>query len=149
MSDHHIATNRGRTGRRSAVLTMLCLVCLTAGCSFPRLYRATIQQGNVITQEMIDQLKPGMSTSQVAFVMGEPVLKNPFMADRWVYLYRVEVPGRYEEERRLTLYFEDGLLAYFAGDYLPTTAMPGAPAPADDALPSDPAAAADTAQGGR
>ena len=44
----------------------------------PKLYRITVQQGNVITQEMVDQLKPGMTRSQVAYIMGEPILRNTF-----------------------------------------------------------------------
>lgn len=116
-----------------------CILLLTSACTFPRLYRATIQQGNVISQEMVDKLEPGMTRNQVAFIMGEPVLRNPFVADRWHYLYRVEVPGRYEEEKRLTLFFEDDLLAYFTGDYAPSAAVPRAdPAQADDTAPADP-----------
>ena len=45
----------------------------------PKLYKVAIQQGNVITQEMVDKLKPGMTRRQVAFVMGEPVLRDPLM----------------------------------------------------------------------
>ena len=104
-------------------------VLLAAGCSFkmpklgiPRVHKITIQQGNVITQEMIDQLKPGMTRSQVAFVMGEPIFRNSFDEDRWDYIYTVEVPGLYQDERRVSLYFESDLLAYFTGDYAPTTA---------------------------
>lgn len=106
------------------IALLLATALLAAGCSFPRLYRATIQQGNVITQEMVDQLEPGMTRSQVAFVMGDPVLKNTFAGDRWDYIYRVEVPGYYEEEKRLTLYFDNDELSYFTGDYLPASARP-------------------------
>src|SRR5690606_38966146 len=57
-----------------------------AGCSLPRVHKVTVQQGNVITQEMIDRLKPGMTRSQVAYVMGEPVLRHAFEKDRWDYI---------------------------------------------------------------
>jgi outer membrane protein assembly factor BamE len=100
-----------------------------AACSFkmpklglPRVHKITVQQGNVITQEMIDQLKPGMTRSQVAFVMGEPIFRNSFDNDRWDYIYTVEVPGFYEDGRRVSLYFDQEVLAYFTGDYAPTTA---------------------------
>ncbi|MFP6836219.1 MAG: outer membrane protein assembly factor BamE [Pseudomonadales bacterium] len=110
-----------------------CIVMLSvlfaAGCSFkmpklglPRVHKITIQQGNVITQEMIDQLKPGMTRSQVAFVMGEPIFRNSFDEKRWDYIYTVEVPGVYSDERRVSLYFDNDLLAYFTGDYAPTEA---------------------------
>jgi len=108
---------------------IVVLLVMAAGCSFhmpklglPRVHKITVQQGNVITQEMVDQLKPGMSRSQVAFIMGEPVFRNSFDDDRWDYIYTVEIPGLYEDERRLSLYFDGDQLAYFTGDYAPTTA---------------------------
>jgi outer membrane protein assembly factor BamE len=107
-----------------AVLLMLSLV----GCSFhmprigiPRVHRITIQQGNVITQTMIDQLKPGMTKRQVAFIMGEPVMRNSFNPDRWDFIYAVTVPNVGSTQRRATLYFNQDLLAYFTGDYAPSS----------------------------
>lgn len=91
-------------------------------CSLPRVHKVTVQQGNVITQEMIDRLKPGMTRSQVAYVMGEPVFRNAFNESRWDYVYTLEVPGYYEEVKRVSLYFENGVLAYFTGDYAPSSA---------------------------
>ena len=46
--------------------------------SLPRVHKVSVQQGNVITQEMVDQLKPGMTRSQIAFIMGEPILRSAF-----------------------------------------------------------------------
>ena len=105
----------------SAVL----IAALLGGCSFPKigmpkLYRITIQQGNVITQEMVDQLKPGMTRSQVAYIMGEPILRNTFSEDRWDYIYTVLLPGYFEQDVRLSLFFENDVLAYFTGDFAPT-----------------------------
>ena len=94
--------------------------------SIPRVYKATVQQGNVLTQEMIDKLKPGMTRSQVAFIMGEPILRNTFDSDRWDYIYTIEVPGYFNQEMRMSLFFEDDLLAYFTGDMAPTDAQPDA-----------------------
>ncbi len=123
---------------------MLCL--LVSACSFPslkipRVFKITVQQGNVITQDMVDRLKPGMSRSQVAFVMGEPVLRNTFNPDRWDYIYSIVVPGVFEQDIRMTLYFENDVLAYFTGDLVPTdaevvgdTAEAAAP-PADNDIP--------------
>jgi len=88
----------------------------------PRVHKVTVQQGNVITQEMIDRLRPGMTRSQVAFVMGEPVFRNPFDDSRWDYIYTLEIPGIYQDAKRMSLFFEDGVLAYFTGDYAPTAA---------------------------
>ena len=126
---------------RIQVLVSTALIsALLAGCSMklpklgiPRVHKITVQQGNLITQEMIDQLKPGMTRSQVAYIMGEPIFRNAFDDSRWDYIYTVEAPGRFEDERRLSLYFESDLLAYFTGDYAPSEALPeAAPATADE-----------------
>lgn len=93
-----------------------------AGCSLPRVHKVTVQQGNVITQEMIDRLKPGMTRSQVAYVMGEPVLRHAFEKDRWDYIYTLQIPGYYNDQKRVSLYFENDVLAYFTGDYVPSSA---------------------------
>ncbi len=85
----------------------------------PRVHKVTVQQGNVITQEMIDSLKPGMTRAQVVFIMGEPIVRNAFDRDRWDYIYTIEVPGIYGDEKRISLHFQDDRLAYFTGDYRP------------------------------
>jgi outer membrane protein assembly factor BamE len=129
-------------------LTILGLL-VQAGCSvpkvgLPRVHKVTVQQGNVITQEMIDRLKPGMTRSQVAYVMGEPVFRNAFDDDRWDYIYTLEIPGYYEEQKRVSLHFENDVLAYFTGDYAPTSAKQledgeAATASADPSEADDPA----------
>lgn len=120
-----------------AVTVLIAATVVVAGCSMPkmpklsmpkfkmpRVHKVTVQQGNVITQEMIDSLKPGMTRAQVAFVMGEPIVRNTFDRDRWDYIYTVEVPGIYDEEKRISLYFQDDKLAYFTGDYVPSDEQP-------------------------
>ena len=88
--------------------------------SFSFTYKINIQQGIVVTQEMADQLKPGMTRDQVRFVLGTPILKDPFHVDRWDYPFRFQ-PGRGRiEERRFTVYFEQDRLVRFNGDALPT-----------------------------
>jgi outer membrane protein assembly factor BamE len=108
-------------GRLSVVLALASV----AACSFhmPRVHKIVIQQGNVITQEMVDRLKPGMTRRQVAFVMGEPVLKNDFTPNRWDYVYSIQLPNQPPETHRLSLFFEDEVLAYFTGDFAPTSAQ--------------------------
>jgi len=78
----------------------------------------------VITQEMVDKLKPGMTRSQVAYIMGEPILRNTFNEGRWDYIYTVLLPGYFDQQVQLSLYFEDEVLAYFTGDYAPTASQP-------------------------
>ncbi|MEQ8484788.1 MAG: outer membrane protein assembly factor BamE [Marinovum algicola] len=113
------------------VATALVVACLLAqaACSMPKLglprvHKVAVQQGNVITQDMVNRLRPGMTRSQVAFVMGEPVFRNAFDDNRWDYLYTLEIPGYYEEQKRMSLYFENDVLAYFTGDYAPASAQP-------------------------
>jgi outer membrane protein assembly factor BamE len=106
----------------SAVI-LACL--LQAACSMPsfrlpRLHKVAIQQGNVITQRMIDQLKPGLTREQVTFIMGEPISRNSFDDSRWDYLYSIEVPGEYLERKRLSIYFDGDIVTHFDGDYSPT-----------------------------
>ena len=92
----------------------------------PRVHKINVQQGNLITQEMIDKLKPGMSRSQVAFIMGEPIYRNTFNEDRWDYIYTITVPGFFETDMRMSLFFEDDALSYFTGDLAPSNnAEPG------------------------
>ncbi|HSQ05349.1 MAG TPA: outer membrane protein assembly factor BamE, partial [Burkholderiales bacterium] len=70
------------------------LLLLLAGCSrvpmLPNLtpYKIDVQQGNYITQDMVAKLKPGMTRSQVRFILGTPLIADPFHAQRWDYLYQ-------------------------------------------------------------
>ena len=94
-----------------------------SGCEtlrFPGVHRITIQQGTVLTQEMIDKLKPGMSRSQVRFVLGNPVVDDSLDQNRWDYLHTVQVAGGQKQQRRLTVYFSDNRLSHFEGDYVPS-----------------------------
>jgi outer membrane protein assembly factor BamE len=82
-------------------------------------HRIDVQQGNVIPQEMIDQLKPGMSKRQVLFTLGSPMIMDVFHQERWDYIYRME-PGKGEiEQKHVSLYFKDDALTQIAGDYRP------------------------------
>ena len=110
------------------LILMIASLCLLSGCGIsnikiPKLYKVAIQQGNVITQDMVDKLKPGMTRRQVAFVMGEPVIQDPFDDTKWVYLYSIDVPGVFSQESRLILFFdENDLLTVISGDYAPSDA---------------------------
>jgi len=104
-------------------LTILTLLLLPVGCArndgdfkLPGVYRISIQQGNVIDQEMLDRLKPGMEKHQVRFIMGTPTMIDTFHPDRWEYLYTYTQGGLQRQQRRLTLYFEGEKLAYLDGD---------------------------------
>ena len=79
-------------------------------------FRIDIRQGNMVTQEMVAQLKPGMTRDQVRFLLGTPLVTDIFHADQWDYVYRFQ-PGRGEvQQRRLIVFFEGGKLARLGGD---------------------------------
>lgn len=107
---------------------------LLAGCQyfqFPGVYKIDIQQGNIVTQDMIDQLKPGMTKRQVRYVMGTPLIEDTFNPNRWDYYYSM-APGKGElVKERVSIYFEGDTLSYFSGDYSPSTATTETPAESD------------------
>ena len=88
------------------------LVAIFSGCSsVPRIiseYKIDIQQGNVLTQEMVSQLKPGLTKDQVRFILGTPVLMDMFHANRWDYVYRFQKGGASEAEmRKFSVFFDE------------------------------------------
>ena len=102
----------------------IALATLLAGCGVPRAlgiapYKIEIQQGNFISQEMMSQLKEGMSKEQVRSIMGTPLLIDVFHAERWDYLYTRETADGRREQRGLVLFFQDGKLARFDGEAAP------------------------------
>ena len=93
------------------VLLSLGLLSACSALKFPGVYRITVQQGNVITQDMIDQLKPGMTKRQVRFVLGTPLIDDPFATDRWDYYYSYTNPRSKTENRSVTIHFDDDVLS--------------------------------------
>ncbi len=93
---------------------VLFVVFQLAGCSMFShfLYRIDVQQGNVVTQEMVETLKPGMTKSQVRFVMGSPLIVDAFRENRWDYVYLFREKGELVEQMRLTIFFEDEQLTH-------------------------------------
>ncbi|MCC7487738.1 MAG: outer membrane protein assembly factor BamE [Burkholderiales bacterium] len=79
-------------------------------------YRMDIQQGNIVTQEMIAKLKPGMTPAQVRFILGTPLVVDVFQKDRWDYVYRYSKGGKLQEARRIVIIFRDDKLARIEGD---------------------------------
>lgn len=113
-----------------------------AACSYiPNLspHRIEIQQGNFVSQEMVGQLKAGMTKDQVRFAMGTPLVADVFHGDRWDYVFvRQRANSREVEHRRISVFFEQDKLARIEGDVVgarPTPAMPAAPAAADGGKP--------------
>ena len=83
-------------------------------------YRPTIQQGNFVSEEMLSQLKPGMTQDQVRFIFGTPLLTDPFHAERWDYPFRLAKGNGEITTSRVVVYFKDGKVDHFDGGNLPT-----------------------------
>ncbi|WP_052808047.1 outer membrane protein assembly factor BamE [Methyloterricola oryzae] len=112
--------------RRHRLLIVYLCTLLSAGCSWqdfkqvvPWVYTQDINQGNIISQEMVDQLRPGMNKRQVTFIMGTPLLHDPFHDERWDYIYSNEPGGEPRVQKRITLVFKDDELAGLQGDFRP------------------------------
>lgn len=116
---------------------------LLAGCSFlPHLlYRIDVQQGNVVTDEMVEKLKPGMTKSQVLFVMGSPLIIDAFRDNRWDYVYLFREKGDLVEQKRLTIFFEDDVLVnvenYLQFSKVPVKSKPAEVSPDKEKLKPD------------
>lgn len=101
---------------------------LAAGCErMPAVpgfspFKVDIQQGNYVTQDMVDKLKPGMTKSQVRFALGTPLVTDPFHSDRWDYVYLMQKKGRISEQRRIVVVFADDKLLRIDGDVQPAAA---------------------------
>ncbi len=111
---------------------LLPLLLLTACGEMPKLeapsfavedyfssYRLDVRQGNFVTQEMVSQLKVGQTREQVRFVLGTPLLTDPFHDSRWDYVYRYDNGKGDVQQRRLSVYFDNNTLARVAGDVAP------------------------------
>jgi len=102
---------------------LLALACtLPAACSykpsFINEYKIDVQQGNVLTQDMVAQLKPGQTRDQVRFILGSPLIADIFHAQRWDYVYRFRQGSTGAvESRRFSVFFDaDGRLERVSGD---------------------------------
>jgi outer membrane protein assembly factor BamE len=130
----------------------ILLVFLLVGCKqvpvLPSLtpYKIDIQQGNHVTQEMVEKLKPGMTRSQVKFLLGTPLVVDPFRNDRWDYVYLNYKAGELVEQRRVSVIFEQDKLKRVDGDVVAAspdsskkdgTSAPPTPAPAKSTSAGD------------
>jgi outer membrane protein assembly factor BamE len=104
-----------------------------AGCgSFDRMslgiagivspYKVEVVQGNFVSREQVEALKPGMSRQQVRDVLGTPLVTSLFHADRWDYVFTLKRQGAEPQQRRLTVFFKGESLERFEGDTMPSEA---------------------------
>ena len=117
-----------------AKIFVLLACLLLAGCSFlpSILYKIDVQQGNVVTEEMVEKLKPGMTKSQVLFVLGSPLIMDAFRDNRWDYVYLFREKGELVEQKRMTVFFDDDVLVNIE-NYLSFSKNPVKPKPAQTA----------------
>lgn len=104
--------------RLKLLIPILTVLITVAGCSFPGVYKINIQQGNIITQDMLDQLKPGMNRRQVHFVLGNPLLDNVFDDSHANYAYTYQFAGGETKQQLITVYFDEGKYTHFEGELL-------------------------------
>lgn len=118
-----------RTAGRLAALCSAMAALALAGCGtatgekFYGLitpYRVEIVQGNVVTQEMIAQIQPGLGRAQVRDILGSPLLTDPFHANRWDYVFKIRRQGAEPQQRRVTVYFSGDQVERFEADELPS-----------------------------
>lgn len=113
-------------------ITLIAISALLASCSsmsLPSLpsfaaHKIEIQQGNLVTPEMREKIKVGMSAAIVRSILGTPLINDPFHAKRWDYVYILEQGGKMVERQRLTLYFDDEHLARIDDSNMPTLVAP-------------------------
>jgi outer membrane protein assembly factor BamE len=119
--------------RRLVILSSniaLALILATTGCArsekpdrpsgsmlsnLPFVYKMTVQQGNILTESMVNQLELGMNRSQVQYLLGTPLLTDMFHRDRWDYIYTIRRGHNQMESTRLTLWFQDDQLSSVEG----------------------------------
>ena len=103
-------------------IILLAILCASCGTALPtvRPYKLDVQQGNAVTSKMLLQLRPGMTQSQVRFIMGTPLIQDSFHGKRWDYVYQMREKGKITEQRRVILDFENEVLKAVRGDVVPT-----------------------------
>ena len=109
---NHIFNTQTWSMKRYLITSLF--LALTSGCSnsdslgFPGVHKIDIQQGNLITDEMIELLRPGLTQSQVQYVMGTPLVVDTFNTSHWDYIYQYRRGDGSFEERKLRVIFDQG-----------------------------------------
>jgi outer membrane protein assembly factor BamE len=113
----------------SAIYLLLTLPGCGNNFGFPGVYKINVEQGNVVTEEMVEQLRPGLNRRQVRYIMGTPLIEDSFHSDRWDYRYLMRNGDQTLSETQLTLWFEADELVRAEGPDAPEWDVPQ-PAPA-------------------
>ena len=108
---------------------LILVAVLAAAC----VHKIDVEQGNYVTTDLVEKLKPGMTKAQVKQLLGTPLLTDIFHADRWDYYFDNAKSGKQVGHKRLTVFFKGDTLASFTGDAnppLPPATRPQTPPPA-------------------
>jgi len=94
-------------------LRWIALCLLLTGCAFPGVFKINIDQGNIITQEQLDQLKPGLTRRQVHFILGNPLIVDSFNSNHETYVQTQQIAGGDINKQRLTIFYEDDTYTHY------------------------------------
>jgi outer membrane protein assembly factor BamE len=83
-------------------------------------YRIDVVQGNVVTQEVMAQIQPGLGRMQVKEILGTPLLADPFHVDRWDYVFTIRRQGVPDQQRRVSIFFKNDAVDHFDTEPLPS-----------------------------
>lgn len=126
---------------QALVWSAICLLLTLPGCGnnfgFPGVYKINVEQGNVVTEEMVEQLRPGLNRRQVRYIMGTPLIEDSFHSDRWDYRYLLRNGDQTLAETQLTLWFEDDELVRAEGPDAPEWDAPQPEPTGDEESPED------------
>jgi outer membrane protein assembly factor BamE len=102
------------------LMSLLLTACTTILSNLPGVYSLEVQQGNIVDQGMVDQLRPNMNKRQVLYIMGSPMLVDVFNQTRWDYIYSDQPDGEDRVQKRISLFFnKDDQLSGIQGDFRP------------------------------
>ena len=100
-------------------MKLITFAILTSTLFLTACYKTPVQQGNILKQEDIDEIKPGMTKQQVAIILGTPTIADPFNQDRWDYINTSKIKGEFKKLKKFSLFFADNKLQRTEGNYFP------------------------------
>ena len=97
---------------RSVGTLFFALIFVLTACGgtpfwLPKAHKIDIQQGNLLTGDQVNQVRPGLSREEVRSLLGEPVMNTGFGNDRWDYIYTRGEAGEHVNDSGLTVFFEN------------------------------------------
>jgi len=123
-----LRASRARTVLAAGAAAALCAGCQTIETYMPvvqqfGVYKIDVNQGNYLSQDMVDRLQVGMTRQQVRATLGTPLVTSAFRDNRWDYVYEFTRQGRVREHRQFTVYFAEEKLSRWEGDEMPQSVV--------------------------